>query len=249
MQLKVLGSSSKGNCYLLDNGNECLVIEAGVSFSEVQKAVNFDIGRIVGMIVTHEHIDHAKHLNKFIEARIPVYMSNGTRNAVKVSEGNRRQIRTIGETYGAQPIGRFMVSGFWVNHDAAMPYGYVIEHPEMGRMVFATDTKDLPYSFPGVNHFVIECNYDRKKLEENIKSGRIDPARAKRIKDFHMSFSQCMHELSYSDLSSVRNIVLIHLSNDNADSERFRDAIIGVTGKNTTVAAPGVCIDVNKQPF
>lgn len=30
MQLKVLGSSSKGNCYLLDNGKEALAIECGI---------------------------------------------------------------------------------------------------------------------------------------------------------------------------------------------------------------------------
>lgn len=249
MQLKVLGSSSKGNCYLLDNGNECLVIEAGISFREVQEAVNYDIRRIRGLIITHEHMDHAKHLKKFMDAMIPVYMSDGTRNAVKVKEEQRRRIRTIGTSYAATPIGRFSVCGFWVNHDAEQPFGYVIEHPEMGRMIFATDTKDLPYTFPGVNHMVIECNYDRAILERNIKDGRVDPARAMRIKETHMSFSQCLKELSYTDMKAVRNIVLIHLSNDNADGERFRETITELTGRHTTVAAPGVCIEVNKQPF
>ena len=37
MELKVLGSSSAGNCYILDNGKEALILEAGIAFSESQK--------------------------------------------------------------------------------------------------------------------------------------------------------------------------------------------------------------------
>ena len=46
MELKILGSSSKGNCYLLDNGNDCLMIECGIPFKDVQKAVNFGIWKV-----------------------------------------------------------------------------------------------------------------------------------------------------------------------------------------------------------
>jgi hypothetical protein len=38
MVLKVLGSSSKGNCYILENSQEALIIEAGISFSKVRSA-------------------------------------------------------------------------------------------------------------------------------------------------------------------------------------------------------------------
>ena len=37
MELRVLGSSSSGNCYILDNGNEALIIEAGIRFIDVKK--------------------------------------------------------------------------------------------------------------------------------------------------------------------------------------------------------------------
>ena len=39
MELRVLGSSSSGNCYILDNGNEALIIEAGIRFIDVKKAL------------------------------------------------------------------------------------------------------------------------------------------------------------------------------------------------------------------
>lgn len=48
MRLIVLGSNSLGNCYILENKKEALIIEAGVPFQEVKKAMNYDIGKIVG---------------------------------------------------------------------------------------------------------------------------------------------------------------------------------------------------------
>lgn len=35
--IKSLGSSSSGNCYILDNGNEALIIEAGIRFIDVKR--------------------------------------------------------------------------------------------------------------------------------------------------------------------------------------------------------------------
>lgn len=57
MDLKILGSSSKGNCYIFDNGEEALVVECGIPFKRVQQAMNFDLSRIVGVAISHEHGD------------------------------------------------------------------------------------------------------------------------------------------------------------------------------------------------
>src|SRR5574344_376700 len=84
MKLKVLSSGSAGNCYLLDNGNECLIIEAGVNVIDVKKALDFDISRIAGCIISHEHGDHAKHVRQFTDARINCFMSKGTADALKL---------------------------------------------------------------------------------------------------------------------------------------------------------------------
>lgn len=56
MKLKVLGSGSSGNCYILENDTEALIIEAGVPFMEVKKALNFDIRKIQGVVISHEHL-------------------------------------------------------------------------------------------------------------------------------------------------------------------------------------------------
>ena len=56
MILKVLNSNSKGNCYLFQSKDEVLVLEAGVKFTEVKESLNFDISKIRGVCISHEHL-------------------------------------------------------------------------------------------------------------------------------------------------------------------------------------------------
>ena len=64
MKLNILGSDSRtGNCYILENDKEALVIECGVSFDKIKKALNFKLSKVCGCIVTHGHGDHAKAIH------------------------------------------------------------------------------------------------------------------------------------------------------------------------------------------
>lgn len=57
MKLKILGSSSSGNCYLIEaTPNERLVLDAGINFKDVQRELNFNFKGIQGVLITHEHI-------------------------------------------------------------------------------------------------------------------------------------------------------------------------------------------------
>ena len=60
MILKVIGSGSKGNCYILENKTEVLILECGVHFDEVKEAMNYDLQKVCGILITHEHKDHCK---------------------------------------------------------------------------------------------------------------------------------------------------------------------------------------------
>jgi phosphoribosyl 1,2-cyclic phosphodiesterase len=56
MTLKVLGSSSSGNCYILeDRRGNVLLIEAGVPFMAVKQALNFEVAGIGACVVSHAH--------------------------------------------------------------------------------------------------------------------------------------------------------------------------------------------------
>ena len=78
MNLKVLGSSSSGNCYLIEVNNEKLILDAGVNFKIVQKELNFNFNGIEGVLITHEHMDHLKYASNFALYGINIYASAGT---------------------------------------------------------------------------------------------------------------------------------------------------------------------------
>ena len=249
MELKILGSSSKGNCYLLDNGKEALMIECGIAFKEVQKAVDFDISRICGVIISHEHGDHAKHVKKCIESRIPVYGSQGTLDALISPTGDVPSLVCRMCELTIHQIGGFRVQPFATQHDAAEPFGFLIYHPECGMVLFATDTYYLHYTFDGLNNILIECNYRQDILDSNVESGKIHPVMRKRTMKSHCSFDTCKEILEANDLSKVNNIVLIHISDVNANANEFKQGIVEATGKTVYIAEKGMQINFNKSPF
>lgn len=246
MELKVLGSSSKGNCYLLDNGSECLVIECGVPFIEVKKALNFDISRINGVIVSHEHQDHAREVEKCLSAQIPCYMSRGTSEALNISQ-NRMCHQITSKV--AEKIGRFRVIPFDAKHDAKEPFGFLINHPEMGTCLFATDTYYLHFTFSGLNHILLECNYRKDILDANVANGRIPMKMRNRTLQSHCSFETCLEILKANDLTDVRNIVLIHLSDGNSNAKEFKRDIETEIGKPVFVADKGLVFSFSNMPF
>lgn len=247
MELKVLGSSSKGNCYLLDNGIEALMIECGVAFREVQKAVDFDINRIAGCIISHEHQDHCKEVCKCLDAQLHCYMSEGTSRALSLN-ANNRMLHTM-KPLQSYRIGRFIVKAFNVEHDACEPFGFLISHTETGLILFATDTYYLRYRFRGLSNILIECNYRLDILDERIQNAKISlPQRNRTIKS-HMSYETCLNALMSNDLSAVHNIVLIHLSDSNSDAVAFSKGIAEATGKSVHIAIKNMIINFNKTPF
>lgn len=246
MDLKVLGSSSAGNAYILDNGTEALLIECGVPFQKVKQAVDFDISRIKGAIVSHEHGDHSGRVKEVLDARIPCYMSAGTAQASGI--GRKALVRRM-ERNKCYHIGGFAIRGFPVEHDAEEPFGFLIRHEETGVVLFATDTYYLKYRFTGLSNILLECNYSLDVLEKNVRAGIVSkPQRDRTIKS-HMSYETCKEVLLANDLSAVNNIVLIHLSPNNSNADAFRKGIAELTGKSVHVADRGLAINLDKSPF
>lgn len=246
MKLKILGSSSAGNGYLFDNGKEALLVECGCHLDETKRALDFDIARLKGAIVSHEHGDHARSVKKTLESRILCYMSEGTAKALSLEAHPLVICTEEGKPY---KIGGFTLQGFPVEHDATEPFGYLIHHREMGTTLFATDTYYLRYRFGGLSNILIECNYRMDILERNLEAGRISkPQRDRTIKS-HLSYETCREILEANDLRRVNNIVLIHLSEANSHAEEFLQGIQKLTGKSVHIADKGMTLDFDKTPF
>lgn len=248
MILRVLGSSSSGNGYLLqsEGTGEVLILEAGIRFDKVKQALGYDLSHVAGCLVTHEHGDHAKYAKEVGKAFVPLYMSLGTCKAMGMEDSPL--VHTVTPLQPVS-IGSFKAMPFPVQHDAAEPYGWLIRHDECGSVLFATDTYYLRYTFPGLSNILIECNFRLDLLQDNMRAGRIDHKRYERTVKSHMSYETCRETLLANDLTAVNNIVLLHLSADNSDAAGFVAGIHADTGKNVVAAAPGMTINLNKTPY
>lgn len=246
MQLKILGSSSSGNAYILSGKHQSLVIEAGVGFADIQRGLDFRLLDCQGVLVSHEHKDHSKYLCNFVSSHIKVYCSLGTAQALAVDKSSDVVIVKALQEY---KIGDFRVMPFAVQHDAKEPLGFLINHHECGNVLFATDTFYLRYTFLNLNNIIIECNYDEDILAANISKGIVSQVVGNRVRHSHLSLQGCKEILRANDLSAVNNIVLIHLSADNSNKELFKKEIETLTMKKVTIADKGVVMDFNKDIF
>jgi phosphoribosyl 1,2-cyclic phosphodiesterase len=246
MKLKVFASSSKGNCYLLESGTDILLLDAGVPFKDIQKALNFDFSHVVGCLLTHEHKDHSKAILDLIKAGIDVYSSKETFAAIEAS-GYRVHDKVTSIQF---KVGSFWVMPFSVEHDAVNPFGYLIlEAKTNERLLFVTDSFYCKYQFSKVNYIMAECNYCKDILEANIQAGFIAEQMKNRLLHSHMSLDTCKEFLMANLSSETRKIILIHLSDGNSDAARMKREIEKVTKIDTVVADSGIEIDLDLYPY
>lgn len=245
MRLNVLGSDSNGNCYVLQNDKEVLIIEAGVRFSEVKKALKWQLSKVVGAVITHEHNDHAKYVRDFV--------SNGITVLALPSVFKAKGIDSLSFRKEIEPMHGYIVGGFKV---FAMPVchdvpcvGFIIEHEDMGRMLFVTDTMMLEYRVPGLNHILLEANYSEDILDTKIEAGSVPLSMKPRLIHSHMEIETTKGILRANDLSGVNEIVLIHLSNGNSDERRFVREVQETSGKPVYAAVAGLELNLSINPY
>lgn len=245
MKLTVLGSSSSGNSYILEASDGVLVIECGLPFIEVKKAIDFKIDRIVGAIVTHQHGDHSKYIAEYLKSAIRVCALKEVFDAHTLKQ--RIFCKTIEPMHGYR-IGTFKVFVVPVEHDVPC-VGFVIEHEEMGKMLFVTDTMMFEYRIENLSHILLEANYSDEILDYNIENSITPASMRPRLLQSHMEIKTTEQILLSSNLDSVNEIVLIHLSNNNSDAEQFKQRIMQKTGKPVIIAKRGVTVNVSKEPY
>jgi phosphoribosyl 1,2-cyclic phosphodiesterase len=239
MKLKVLGSSSAGNSYILENETEILIVEAGIRFMDIKKAIDFKLHKVAGCLISHQHNDHAKAAKDCVEAGI---FTLALRDVFEVKNIDTRNSRAKVVEFGKGYIlGGFKVAPFPTFHDVECA-GFIIDHADCGRIMFLTDSCKCDYKFSGLNHILIECNYHTAKLIENINAEITQASQRERLMATHMELNTCKKYLSSIDLSGVQNIILLHLSNDNSDETLFVSEIQKLTGKPVYAACSGLNI-------
>lgn len=238
IDIKTLGSSSAGNCYLVTDGITSLLLECGIRYRDIQKSLKFQMSSVAGCLVTHEHKDHCKSLSDMLKAGIDCYMSRGTAEALKSPNDLYLYAHRINhvEPRKTFTLGTWTILPFEVEHDVSEPIGFLLANQDGDKLLFATDTYYIRYRFAGLTHIMIECNYSMDILDENILSGRVPVVMKKRLIRSHFSLENVKEFLKANDLSLVEEIWLLHLSDSNSDEDRFKREIQELTGKPVYIA-------------
>lgn len=233
MKFHSLASSSTGNAYIVSDGSTGLLIECGLSYKKLQELAEFKLTAMDGCLVSHEHKDHCKCVEKIIASGIPVYMSQGTARALDIPE-KLLDLATEMENGRQFTIGTIDILPFSTFHDAQEPLGFVMQSRVDGDILaFATDTVNLPYNFPGVNLLAVEANFQQDILD---RSERMPEKTKQRVSNTHMDIDKLCQCLRRMDLSRCREIYLLHLSSAMSHEGQFINKVVRAVPRHVRVS-------------
>jgi phosphoribosyl 1,2-cyclic phosphodiesterase len=231
-----LGSGSKGNCLVAEAAGSRVLLDCGLAPRETARRLErlgLAPAEIHGILVTHEHDDHAGHAYAFAAQHgIPVHLTHGTRRAQEAAGKSDAGV-ALNEIRGGEPfaVGAIRVEPFTVPHDAREPVQFVLGDGAR-RLGVLTDlgasTAHVEATLSGCDALVLETNHDLdllwggdypKWLKERIAGpfGHLDNAASGRL-------------LAALDRSRLKHVIAAHLSQQNNKTELARAALSHALG-------------------
>lgn len=226
-----LSSGSSGNCYYIGNEFHGILIDAGISATSIRKFlknISIPMESIMGILVTHNHIDHIRGLEVLTRKNhIPVFTTRKIWDSIlsphkKISNDCIREI-PLQKQFN---LANFDIEAFPVHHDAPETIGFRI-CANGKKITIVTDLGHIcqtsaPY-IKDSNLLVIESNYD----EEMLENGRYPYFLKERIRsDYgHLGNHQTSEFLADIFNDSLNHICLAHLSKNNNTPEKALETI------------------------
>ena len=191
-------------------------------------------GDLSGIVVTHEHQDHAGGVFKFARRhKVPVWLSFGTYQAVRADCVNVAfHLCRDGDRLA---IGDLELTPYTVPHDAREPVQYVASdgRTKLGILTDAgQSTPHLVQILGGCDALMLECNHDRQMLSDSA----YPPSLKQRIGGAygHLSNRTAAEILGALDQTRLKKIVGAHLSRANNTPELARSALCGALAATQT---------------
>ena len=217
MRVTVLGSGSKGNAIALSVAGVTVLLDAGFGPRTLRRraeAAGLDLDALVGIVLTHEHGDHARGAAGLARrAGCPVYASRGTLSALRARLADVPTVPVACHT--ETPVGPFALEACRTTHDANEPVALRVTGPggktrvglayDLGRPTAATR-----FLLRELDCLLLEANHD----ELMLRMGSYPPVVRDRIGGSrgHLSnraAGQLLAELSHRHL---RTVILVHVS-------------------------------------
>lgn len=230
IDIKVIASGSSGNCTALNCGKVTILLDAGIGFDRIQRALNFR--NPTAALITHEHGDHAKPstIAELLKRGVDVYMTKGTAEALKLDNSHRLHLIESGTRY---ELDEFKFYATPTIHDAAEPVMYSIGNAKFN-VRYIVDSGKIPLKFALTDYLLIETNY----LSSNLQDASIDQTQKDRISKNHLSVEKVLEWLKRNIfLERLKEVHLIHISKRHGDGEIFRQMVQAAVGDDVEVFA------------
>ena len=176
LRVSILASGSSGNITLLETERTRLLVDAGLGKRETLArlaAVEKDVDRLDGILITHEHADHCNGLPQMLGMwKAPLYVTEPTLDALHRVLPDRlaKRINAVETIHAGQPfsIGDIEVHAFAIPHDAADPIGFTFRSSG-AKMALVTDLGYMPelvkVHLRGADCLMLESNHDLDMLK------------------------------------------------------------------------------------
>ena len=166
------------------------------------------------------------------KAGIDIYTSTGTIDALGMAGHRIKPIEPLKQF----EIGTWAILPFPTEHDCDGSMGFLLANQAGEKLLFITDSFYCKYLFNGITHLMIETNHSYEILNQNVEAGIITQAQKNRLIQSHFGLENVKKFLQANDLSKVKEIYLLHLSEGNSDAELFKREVQELTGKPVIVA-------------
>ena len=227
MRFACLGSGSRGNATLVEEGATTLLVDCGFSVRETERRLarlGKQAGELAGILVTHEHSDHVAGVAKLARKHaLTVWTTRGT--WASHADAAVPSVTYV-DCHECFAIGDLEIQPFPVPHDAREPAQFVFRNGAVGLGVL-TDagciTPHMTRVLAGCEALLIECNHDEQLLAEGDYPVSLKQRVGGRFG--HLSNRQAGELLSSLAHDGMSHVVAAHLSDTNNTPAHARKAL------------------------
>jgi phosphoribosyl 1,2-cyclic phosphodiesterase len=212
-----LNSGSNGNCYYIENQQDAILVDAGITCRETEKRMvrlGLSMSKVRAIFVSHEHSDHIRGIPVMAKKyKLPVFITDETLKMSRFSLGSHL-LKTF-KAHESVQIGDLEITAFPKFHDATEPHSFIVSCNGIKVGVF-TDIgipcEHVIRYFSSCHAAFLEANYD----EDMLENGRYPYHLKARIRGGHghLSNRQAL-ELFCTSGTHMSHLLLSHLSRDN----------------------------------
>ncbi len=222
MNIASIASGSNGNCYYLENNDDAILVDAGISARQIVERMarlGLSVSKLRGVFISHEHSDHIRGLDAFTKRyAIPVFITSKTYSSYgKILRGSSLNFFAPGMQV---QLGKICVNTFLKSHDATEPCSFSVS-AEGKTVAVMTDIgckcASVTSHIQNADAVFLESNYD----DDMLRTGYYPPYLKARIASDsgHLSNTQAARLLLEHASSRLKHVFLSHLSASNNTPE------------------------------